>query len=154
MNNPDEVSQFEKDLLDAFGTEDQDDALTNAAFSAFARDLQNVDEIDDWGEWNADTSDDDFLISEEEAFELYTETMNDMAMAKEGKEGEVDLDQFSADVPDDEKQLVEDMVASANKAIESIWGEEGMTNPVKAYFKGVEEAKEGEDAGSTEEDKA
>jgi hypothetical protein len=151
LDSPDELSQFEKDLLEAFGTEDQDDALTNAAFSAFARDLQNVDEIDEWGAWNADNSDDDFLISEEEAFELYTETMNDMISPTSAEEGVVDLEQFSVEVPDDEKQLVEDMVASANKAIESIWGEQGMTNPVRDYFKGVKDAQEG---GDSEEDKA
>lgn len=133
----DELGQFEKDLLAAFGTDDQDDAVTNAAYSAFARDLQNVDEIDEWGKWIDDTSDDDFLISEQEAFELYTETMGDMTSSSSG---EMDQNSYDVDVPEDEKQLVEDMIASANRAIESIWGEQGMTNPVRDYFNDVKKA--------------
>ena len=133
----DELDQFEKDLLVAFGTEDQDDAVTNAAYSAFARDLQNVDEIDEWGKWSDDTSDDDFLISEIEAFELYTETMGDMTSSSTGG---IDQSLFNVEVPEGEKQLVEDMIASANKAIESIWGEQGMTNPVRDYFNDVKKA--------------
>lgn len=142
-----DIDQFEKDLLAAFGNEDQDDAVTNAAFSAFARDLQNVDEIDEWGKWNDDTTDDDFLISEQEAFELYTETMDDMTSG--GSDDDVD----NHDVPVDEKQLVADVVASANRAIESIWGEQGITNPVRDYFNDVKKAaQEGdEEVGGGEE---
>jgi hypothetical protein len=136
-NNEVELDQFEKDLLEAFGNEDQDDAVTNAAFAAFARDLQNVDEIDEWGKWNEDTSDDEFLISEQEAFELYTETMEDMALSDTGE-----LEPELGQVPDDEKQLVEDMVAAANRAVESIWGEQEMNNPVREYFDNVKKARQ------------
>jgi hypothetical protein len=132
-----ELDQFEKDLLAAFGDEDQDEAVTNAAFAAFARDLQNVDEIDEWGKWNEDITDDEFLISEQEAFELYTETMEDMALSNSG---EVELDLLQ--VPDEEKQLVEDMIATANRAIESIWGEQGISNPVREYFNNVKKARQ------------
>jgi hypothetical protein len=140
-----ELDQFEKDLLAAFGDEDQDEAVTNAAFAAFARDLQNVDEIDEWGKWNDDITDDEFLISEQEAFELYTETMEDMAFSNTG---EVELDLLQ--IPDEEKQLVEDMIATANRAIESIWGEQGMSNPVREYFNNVKKARQ--DGGECEND--
>lgn len=145
LNSEVELDQFEKDLLAAFGNEDQDDAVTNAAFAAFARDLQNVDEIDEWGKWNEDIADDEFLISEQEAFELYTETMEDMALSDA-----VDVELELLQVPDEEKQLVEDMIATANRAIESIWGEQGMSNPVRKYFDNVKKAQQ--DGGKCEDE--
>jgi hypothetical protein len=146
---PEELGQFEKDLLAAFGNEDQDDAVTNAAYAAFARDLQNVDEIDEWGKWSDDVSEDDFLISEQVAFELYTETIGDMTSLSIGEMGS---DLFNVEVPEDERQLVEDMIASANRAIETIWGEQGMSNPVRDYFNDVKKA--GQDLNEVESESA
>eukprot|EP00547_Thalassionema_nitzschioides_P000241 CAMPEP_0194215426 /NCGR_PEP_ID=MMETSP0156-20130528/17217_1 /TAXON_ID=33649 /ORGANISM="Thalassionema nitzschioides, Strain L26-B" /LENGTH=136 /DNA_ID=CAMNT_0038943935 /DNA_START=293 /DNA_END=703 /DNA_ORIENTATION=+ len=95
-----ELSTFEKDILETFGGgENRDDALTNAAYTKFARDLKNV------GDWDDDTSEDDFLVNEVEAFEIYTETYN-------GMQEEVDFESFTADVSDEERKLIDDIVAS------------------------------------------
>lgn len=100
----DELSAFEKDLLEAFGTnENRDDALTNAAYTAFARDLRNV------GDWDDDTSDNDFLVDEVEAFEIYTETYNDMG-------GETNFESVRTDVSDEERKLIDEIVASTKIA--------------------------------------
>ena len=145
-NNSDDdnqLDQFDKDLLAAFGNDDRDEAVINAAYSAFARDLQNIDEIDDWGKWKDDISEDEYLISAEEAFDLYTETMGDMTLASSG---DIDLGEFTVNVPENEKQLVEDVVASAMRAIETIWVEQkGGANPVQDYFENVKKAGQDKD---------
>ena len=126
LDREEELSQFDKDLIEAFGKEEhQDDAITNAAFAAFARELRNVDDWDD-------DSTDDFLISETEAFTLYTETINDL-----NANNQVDLDDMEFQVPDDEKKFVDDVIASATRTIQEMWGEEGIVNLVREYLQQV-----------------
>ena len=111
-----ELSQFEKDLLEAFGKEDEGEAFDEAALSAFSVDLR---QIEDWDDAEAE------LVSPDEAFELYQETMSDMESKKTEKKN-VDLSKYEVDVPEDERQYVEDMIAKTNKVIEDIWGPSGL----------------------------
>jgi hypothetical protein len=118
-NDDGALDPFERDLIAAFGENDRDEAVINAAYAAFSRDLQNVGEIDEWGKWNEDIQEGDFFISEQEASQFYSETMDDLT-----KIGH-DLEDFQVDVPDDEKQMVDEVIAAANRAMESIWNSQG-----------------------------
>jgi len=82
-----QLSQFEKDLVEAFGKEND-----NVPFS--------------WESGN-DSGDDDEYVNEIEAFELYTKTIN--TMKQDEKE--------SAELSDEERKLVEKMVDSTKKLI-------------------------------------
>jgi hypothetical protein len=112
-----ELDQFERDLLEAFGEDDRDEAAVNAAYAAFARDLQNVGEIDEWGKWKEDIQEDDVFITEQEAVQFYSEIMDDMTKIQHF-DTQIDT---QGGIPDDEKQLVDDVIAAANRAMESIW---------------------------------
>jgi hypothetical protein len=116
-NDDEELDQFDRDLLAAFGEDDKDEAVINAAYAALARDLQNVGEIDDWGKWKEDIQEGDFFITEQEAVQFYSETLEDMAPTAQ-LNSQID---FQVDIPDNEKQLVDDVIAAANRAMESVW---------------------------------